>query len=156
PHDVLADIVAGRDILSSMFQKQYFPVMAPPWNRISNQIGDQLHEIGFQALSGFGDQPARSVPMINTHIDPVDWKGTRGFIGNNPALCVAVQALRKRRLNSGLRQPIGLLTHHRILDEAGWQFVERFVKLIHTHSGATLEGIRDLILPRSIEKNDRN
>jgi hypothetical protein len=155
PHEVLADIVTGRNILSSLFGKKYFPVMAPPWNRISNHIGEQLQKIGFQAISGFGEQPARSVPMINTHIDPVDWKGTRGFIGSNPALRVTVQALRKRRLNAGLRQPIGLLTHHRILDEAGWQFIERFVKLINTHPGANLVGIRDLIPPHSIEKNDR-
>ena len=155
PHDVLADIVAGRDILASLFHEQFFPVMAPPWNRISKQIGEQLQEIGFRAISGFGEQPTGSVPMINTHIDPVDWKGTRGFIGNNPALSVAIQALQKRRLNWGLRQPIGLLTHHRILDEAGWQFVERLVKLIHTHPGANLVGIRDLNPPHSVQNNDR-
>jgi hypothetical protein len=57
---------------------------------------------------------------INTHVDIIDWHGTRGFIGEEPALRGLINHI---AANTG--EPTGVLTHHAVHDEAAWAFLER-------------------------------
>jgi hypothetical protein len=143
PETVLREIIAGRKILSTLFTTQFVPVLAPPWNRISPSIQNQLSKTGLVALSAYGEEDGEPPSVINTHLDPVDWQNGKRFIGVERALGQFTEALRMRRRNAGHARPIGLLTHHRVMDEECWTFVEQFVKVLHTHPGVILNSIRD-------------
>ena len=73
--------------------------------------------------------PRRSILNItNVHVDITDWRGTRGFIGDNEALTQLSDSLRARRMHN-VAGPAGLLTHHAVMDEPSWHFLERLFAL---------------------------
>ena len=106
------NIVAGRDAFGAAF----LAVLVPPWNRVEPALIARLAGFGFCGLSTFGRRPndaAAGLPQVNTHLDPVDWRGSRLFIGEAAAL---------ERLCGALdpEEPIGILSHHLVMDEDGW------------------------------------
>jgi hypothetical protein len=58
---------------------------------------------------------------INTHVDLVDWKGGRCFVGEQAALGALVGALARARTVS--QEPVGLLSHHLAMDAGAWDFL---------------------------------
>ena len=60
------------------------------------------------------------VTQVNTHVDIVDWRGTRGFVGEEAALGAVMSHLGRQ---SG--EPTGVLTHHAVHDAPAWRFLER-------------------------------
>lgn len=109
------------------------PVFVPPWNRISPELPEHLPYAGFKALSAFGDRKAalaaKGLAQINTHLDPIDWRGTRSLI--EPASIIAKLAASIDRRVSGEAdpgEPIGFLTHHLVHDEAIWHFCESLLE----------------------------
>lgn len=107
------------------------PVLVPPWNRIgSASLPGRLAAAGYRGLSRFGPRAgAATVPglvQVNTHVDVIDWRGTRGFAGEEVALGAAtahLQARREGRADAG--EATGWLTHHLVHDRACWDFLER-------------------------------
>ncbi|UCH74792.1 MAG: polysaccharide deacetylase family protein [Rhodospirillales bacterium] len=147
PHRPLATMIAeladGCRILESLFGERFRPILTPPWNRIAPALVPRLGEAGLAGLSVFGDRFLDSGPnVVNTHIDIIDWRGNRGFAGDEAVLGAAVGSLRLRRkevIESG--PPTGLLTHHVAHDEASWQFLERFVAVVADHpAGLWIDG----------------
>jgi hypothetical protein len=59
--------------------------------------------------------------VINTHVDLMDWHGTRGC-RDHTVLVHEIVARLDRAFLSG--EPVGLLTHHLVHDEAAWTFLE--------------------------------
>jgi predicted glycosyltransferase len=105
------------------------PVFVPPWNRIDRDLVSVLPGLGYRGLSTFNDRANRSptagLIQINTHLDPIDWHGTRG------ALPLEILAERLgRRIKARIEgiadrdEPIGLLTHHLVHDEEVWHVCE--------------------------------
>ncbi len=108
------------------------PVFVPPWNRVSPELVPRLPGLGFTGLSTFSDRkaayPANALLQINTHVDPIDWHGTRSLA--DPAWIVATlaQAVEKRVMGSADKdEPIGFLTHHLIHDDVIWSLCERLM-----------------------------
>ncbi len=126
---VLAELMTGRDALERAFGDVFRPVLVPPWNRIGVHLPPLLPELGYAGLSRFGarDRPAiGAMGIVNAHVDIVDWKGSRGFVGAGDALAQLVGHLRARR--EGAADPAeatGLLTHHRVHNAGCWNFLER-------------------------------
>ncbi|MBB3996358.1 glycosyltransferase [Aureimonas pseudogalii] len=111
------------------FGRQALAVLVPPWNRVDDALEPHLAAIGFRGLSTFKPRAAShrdGLAIINTHCDPIDWRGGGG-LADEAAL---VETL-TRDLGSG--EPIGLLTHHLVHDERLWRFVERLVRLLAAH-----------------------
>jgi hypothetical protein len=142
----IADEVArqlgdGRDTLRALFADKALPVLVPPWNRIGDAALKALPGLGFVGLSRY---KARSrevvgpgIRQVNCHVDIVDWRGTRGFIGEYRALDLVVGHLSARRRGEcDADEPTGLLTHHRVLDEAGWDFAAAFLRRTAAHAAA--------------------
>jgi hypothetical protein len=78
--------------------------------------------------------PAAGVIEANIHVDLVDWKGSRGFVGEDVALGGLVQHLRARRLRAvRTDEPTGILTHHLIQDEATDAFLDRLTTVSVAH-----------------------
>jgi predicted glycosyltransferase len=132
---------AAREHLGS----RVLPVFVPPWNRISPHLVPHLPRLGFRGLSTFQDRkaahPVMGLVQINTHVDPIDWHGTRSLA--DPASIVAglAGAIERRVAGHADRdEPIGFLTHHLVHDDVIWSLCERLI----AHLAA--RGIRFLCL----------
>jgi peptidoglycan/xylan/chitin deacetylase (PgdA/CDA1 family) len=122
---VLGELGTGWMALERLFGARALPVMVPPWNRIAPALVPTLPEIGFRGLSTFAsrtrEEPVKGLRQINAHVDLIDWKGGRGFVGEEAALTALVAALRHSRTATG--EPVGLLSHHLAMDERAWDFL---------------------------------
>jgi hypothetical protein len=139
---MIAELAEGREGLESLFGDLFHPILTPPWNRITPALVSRLGEAGLAGLSAFGGRPAGAGPAVtNTHVDIIDWRGSRGFAGEDVALSAAVSHLSARRAGTAdADEPTGLLTHHRDHDDACWRFVERFVAAVASHPAALWTG----------------
>jgi hypothetical protein len=132
----LGDVREGARLL------EYFTnrcaVFVPPWNRVDPKLLPVLPAFGIRGISTFGprneDAPAPGLSRVNTHIDPVDWRGGRIYAGDDTVLAQIVSHLEKRRNGQAdAEEPTGLLTHHLVHEEAGWGFVARLLDLTCEH-----------------------
>lgn len=132
---LLDDARAGLNRLASLTDGATLPVFVPPWNRIAPDLVPLLAGIGYRGLSVFGPlDPARYVSglvRVNTHVDPIAWKAGGSLL--DPREIVAkVATLIDQRLETGHEQaePLGLLTHHLVHDEAIWSFVTALLEAL--------------------------
>lgn len=135
---IKADLARGLRRAKRLFGNDFRPVMVPPWNRIEPAVVPILPAIGFHALSCFGPRPAETGPIarLNTHVDPIDWRGTRLFAGEAAALTQLLDHLGARRDGRVQAEPTGLLTHHTVMDEPAWRFAERLAAAVGEHPAA--------------------
>ena len=136
---VVSELAVGQQRLEHV--GGWLPVLVPPWNRIAAHLVPMLPEIGFRGLSTFGArhrrEPVAGLVQANTHVDPVNWREGRSFVGTSAALNTAVAHLRARREGQAdANEPTGLLTHHLVDDAATWSFVEAFVEQTTAHPAA--------------------
>ncbi|HVC57625.1 MAG TPA: hypothetical protein VND95_16865 [Stellaceae bacterium] len=136
---VRAEIGAGSARLKALFGRRALPVFVPPWNRFGGGLVPLLAEQGIVALSAMASGPCRALPAglrtLDVHLDLVAWRGSRGFIGTAVALAGLVGLLRARRLAAAAAPgPIGILTHHRIIDGATAKFLDRLIALTRAHA----------------------
>lgn len=127
---ILDELNRGFTKLSELHPSRFVPLLVPPWNRISPDIVDHLSELGFVGLSTFGEEKPASVLSINTQVDIIDWRGTRG--GRTVDDLVADITTHVR----GGRTSIGILSHQLVHDEAAWQFLEQLFAATSEHPGA--------------------
>ena len=122
---VLGELGTGWVALERLFGKRPLAVLVPPWNRIAPALVPALPEIGFAGLSTFGPRrrprPVKGLLEVNTHVDLIDWKGRRGFVGEAAALGALVTSLAHARTVS--REPVGVLSHHLAMDGEAWDFL---------------------------------
>lgn len=135
PEVILGELRQGLEILRDAFGATFLAVLVPPWNRLDEHLVERLAACGFRGLSTFGSRiPAEPAPVlirVNGHLDPIDWRGNRLFVGEAEALARLCRSLE-------LDEPIGILTHHLAMDEAGWRFLDRLLELLDAHPGARL------------------
>lgn len=124
---VMDEVSQGFARLAALHGPRFVPLMVPPWNRIAPQVAAALPGAGFRALSVYG--PARPGPLaqVNTQVDLIDWRGSRG--GKDAG---ALEAEIVTALETG---PVGLLTHHMVHDAAAWRFLEALVGATMGHPG---------------------
>ena len=139
--DVLHELRAGFDRLSGLFQAGFLPVLAPPWNRISAAVKAEHRSAGLVGLSTFGRRPPGEQHQANTHLDVVDWT-TRGPISRTQGYSLLCEEVRDRL--GGNPEPIGILTHHLIHQEASWALLEELFELIGPHPAAEWPSVAQL------------
>ena len=72
--------------------------------------------------------PVPGLVQINTHIDPIFWRGTRGLVPPDTLVAQTVSLLRDRRQGRADRdEPLGYLTHHLVHDADIWEFSRQFL-----------------------------
>ena len=132
---MIAELANGRTGLESLFGDTFRPILVPPWNRIAPALVSRLGAAGLSGLSAFGARPAGTGPSVtNAHVDIIDWRGSRGFAGEDATLGAAISHLAARRTGAAdADEPTGLLTHHRDHDDACWRFVDRLVAAVASH-----------------------
>lgn len=139
---VLLELKQGFAGLRDLFGSQFTPALVPPWNRIDHTLISGLPGIGFSALSVFGRKYCSGIATINTHVDLIDWHGTRGCAVHALLIERLVQELAASRLSA--RYAVGVLTHHLVHDEAAWIFLARLFEATR-HPACEWHGLRQLM-----------
>ncbi len=130
-----ADLAAAFDRMKALFGARLAPMFVPPWNRIDTALMPALAELGFDAVSTYQPrkkaEAAVGLTQINTHLDPIFWRDTRGLVAPETLVAQLVTLLKDRR--AGLtdnHEPLGYLTHHLVHDADIWEFSAQFLKEI--------------------------
>ncbi|RWX77261.1 polysaccharide deacetylase [Neorhizobium lilium] len=139
--ETLQELAKGFDKLSGLYPQQFIPMLVPPWNRIAPSVVEALPSLGFRALSVFGAEQPGALPLLNTHVDIMNWHGIRG--GRDPAELF-------RDLAELLEAPerpvaIGILTHHLVHDENAWRFLEELFEATADHPACTWISAREAL-----------
>jgi hypothetical protein len=113
-------------------------MFVPPWNRISPALIPELVALGYTALSTYTPRKQRATApglvQINTHIDPIFWRGGGGLVAADELISGITETLKDRRAGrTDATEPLGFLTHHLVHDVDIWDFTERCL-------GTLLEG----------------
>ncbi|HZE60334.1 MAG TPA: hypothetical protein VE085_07235 [Burkholderiales bacterium] len=151
--EAIERLSVARKTLLEHAGAQFLPVLAPPWNRFKRALTARLPDAGLHGLSGYGPresaEAAPGVCQVNSHVDIIDWRGTRGFVGEEAALRAVVEHLAARRGGeSDSAEPTGWLTHHAVHEAAAWQFLERLFERTRKH-GARWRDPAELFLSRA-------
>jgi hypothetical protein len=138
---VLEELRRGQGQLELLFGSQFFRVLAPPWNRISDAVMAHLPDLGYIGLSTFGTrqhpEPAPGLILLNPHVDVLTWRNGARFAGRGKVLGELVRHLEARRIGtSDETEPIGILTHHKDHDAEVWPFVEQLLRATTSHTAA--------------------
>jgi hypothetical protein len=130
---ILTDLSAALQRMHQLHGGSVVPMLVPPWNRIDPALLPFLRGLEFSALSCFGPAPlAVSVPVINTHVDLIDWRGTRGSRDHASLVRDIVKYLQRAERNG---EPVGILGHHLVHDQAAWSFLEHLFERTAGHPG---------------------
>ena len=154
---VLGELAEGRQRLG-MFA-QVADILVPPWNRIGDEVVAGLPALGFRALSVYGDRAAPAdrdaggdgsgggdLLRLNTHVDPIDWHGTRGFRGEEAVLGELMARLARLQDGAAERdEPTGILTHHLVHDDAGFDFLANLLPAITEHAACRWQSAQTLL-----------
>ncbi|MBF0185265.1 MAG: methyltransferase domain-containing protein [Magnetococcales bacterium] len=129
---VCDDVTHGFARMRQLFGARFLPIFVPPWNNFAEEHLSCLQRSGLQGLSQYGPLPhdghaIAGVIRYNAHVDVIDWSRTPPRLLRSDWLVERlVSKLRQRRLGE-LHQdePLGILTHHRVMDQHGWRFMEQ-------------------------------
>lgn len=140
----LERLAKAKAQLAQLAGARFVPVLAPPWNRFKRALVARLPGCGLHGLSAYGTretaQAAPGVTQVNTHVDVIDWRGTRGFVGEEAALrAVLVHLAARRAGRADHAEPTGVLTHHAMHDDTTWAFLERLFERTRRHGAAWRE-----------------
>ena len=135
-------ILDGKRRLEAAFGTRFLRVMVPPWNRIGADFVASLPAWGFAGFSGWADsgpEAPAGIARVDTHIDAMEWRPDRRCLGY-PEL-VGRLAAAVERCPDG---PIGLLTHHLVVDDDGFDTLDRLIGLVQDHPKLCLRGASEL------------
>ncbi len=143
----IRDLQAGKSRMEELFGDDFLPFFVPPWNRLPETLIPDLKELGFSGLSRFNARreamPVHGVVEINTHIDPIFWRGDRSAYKDSKIVDMALNHLKARRTGfADQLEPTGLLTHHLVHDEQVWRVVFTLLDHLNNHPA-----VRWLTLP---------
>ncbi len=149
-----ARLLSGRRRLEDLYGARSIPVLVPPWNRISDPgLVAGLAGSGYLGLSRFGPRAGADrspgLVQVNTHVDVIDWKAGRGFVGQDAALRQALTHLQARRLGKAdIAEATGWLTHHAVHDEPTWAFMQQLVECTAQRSHVVWRSAAQLFVQR--------
>ena len=130
-----AELGQAMAVMRAQFATDLLPVFVPPWNRIDPELITALGAAGYKGLSTYGPRKAqmatKGVAQINTHIDPIFWKGHRGLAAPEMLVTGIVRTLRDRRAGrTDATEPLGLLTHHLVHTDDVWTFSTEVLRVL--------------------------
>ncbi|MEO1733822.1 MAG: polysaccharide deacetylase [Pseudomonadota bacterium] len=126
---LVSDADLGLKRLGELFGARLRPMFVPPWNRIAPTLLPQLPKLGYTSVSTFTARKTRSpeagLVQINTHVDPIDWRTSRGLARPDHLIHnVAAQLIERRTGHADPNEPFGVLTHHLVHSEEIWEWTE--------------------------------
>lgn len=147
--EIQTELTNGRLQLSATFGEQFIPVLVPPWNRIEPRTYPVLISAGFSGVSTMwarhSAHPIKGLLQVNTHLDPINWRHDRGFIGETDAIEQIHRHLSARRQEGGdIAEASGILTHHLIQNEEVWTFCRTLFEMLNQHPAAKWLNAREI------------
>ncbi len=141
PHRPLPEMAVDAEralaLARAAFGEKLLPVFVPPWNRFDRALAPALAERGYRGLSTFGraqGQTTAGLAVVNTHLDPIDWRGGGGLAdGQRLVDSLALAVAERSAAPAAQQEPLGLLTHHLVQDEAVWRFCEDLLERLSAH-----------------------
>lgn len=137
------DAARGFARMEALFADDFVPCFVPPWNRISPTLVTELPALGYNILSTYAPrlmaEAAPGLRQINTHIDPINWRGGGGLLPLDFLIKHTSDLLEKRR--KGLcdaTEALGILTHHLVHDEDIWRFTETLIARLNDAGGVAI------------------
>ncbi len=130
---------AGAGDACGAVRRQAGACARAPWNRIDAALIPALPHLGFSALSTFGPEKPAPLPVVNSHVDVMDWHGTRGC---RPFSVLAEEIVARLDVAAQTGGSVGLLTHHLVHDAAVWHFLERLFAATCAHEACRWSGSR--------------
>lgn len=149
--EVLEQLRQGLARLDELHPGRLAPVLVPPWNRIDADLVPQLGSLGYRALSVYGPEKPAELPLINTHVDVIDWHGTRG---GRDALALAGETITRLRRMFEHGGAMGLLTHHLVHDAAVDDFLRRLFAITATHPACRWRPVMDILTDMDAARTD--
>jgi FkbM family methyltransferase len=133
------DALGGQSALDRLLgPRGWQRVFVPPFHMLSQPFKVLLPGLGYVGVSA-GDPVTPSIdalPEFNT-VDLVDWPEQKLYdLEVSARLIEQLQLRRAGRIAAD--QPLGLLTHHLVLDEHGWEFLRALLRLFVSHSAVGL------------------
>ncbi|MES5100457.1 polysaccharide deacetylase family protein [Agrobacterium sp. BA1120] len=141
---VLGELQQGLTKLQSLHGRCFVPMLVPPWNRIDQAVIEHLPQLGYKALSVYGPETAGSLPILNTHVDVIDWRGTRAGKDHDLLFTEMAERVRQAHETGGMT---GILTHHLDHDESVWTFLRSLFTLTASHPGCRWRSSRQWLSP---------
>jgi hypothetical protein len=123
------DLKRALERIKQLFQNDCLALFVPPWNRMDTSFQSVLSNLDYNGFSTYGPRlESTTLPQINTHIDPIFWRGHRGLVDPENLIAQAVEIL-DARCNGAqdATEPFGLLTHHLVHVPEVWEFSENFM-----------------------------
>lgn len=139
---VLSTLDQGLRRTVELFGERAVPMLVPPWNRIAPDLITDLSGLGYKALSVFGREKTAPLPLFNTHVDIIDWKGGKRGRSSNDLYADTAAYL---RADTAMHPVLGMLTHHLVHDTAAWNFLDDFFDLSVQHPVCRWISVRDLM-----------
>jgi hypothetical protein len=130
---VLGELGHAFQHMSELYGERLVPILVPPWNRIDAVLVSDLPALGYRALSTYGDTwlDCPDIRVVNTHVDLIDFAGTRRCHDHELLVSKLVAALTKSR--RGGAYPVGILSHHDLGDAAALVFLEGLFGVARSH-----------------------
>ena len=150
---VVEELALGRGIMDRAFGARFVPVVAAPWNRIDRRLLPELAGAGFRGFSAAGERPFKGpegaappgLIEANIQFDLLDWKAGRRFRSEASAGREIIGHLRRRRLGEAdAGEPTGILSHHLVLDEDSWRFLNELLQFVARHPAAAWLSAREI------------
>ncbi|WP_068087614.1 DUF2334 domain-containing protein [Polycladidibacter stylochi] len=127
-------IAQGFEIMRGSFNGLFMPVFVPPWNRLDPKFWRSMSKCGYKALSSYAFTKKFSPEQVQTHLDIIHWRGDKEFCGYDALIHqLGLQFARRR---AGSDEPIGILSHHLVQDDRGFEFLDFFIECCHHHCAA--------------------
>ncbi len=141
---VARDLEAAMATSREIFGDRLLPMFVPPWNNFADVHLPLLAEFGYRSLSTYTPRTARmaapGVVQVNTHIDPIFWRGGGGLVPPSKIVAQITGLLNDRRLGpADAEEPLGLLTHHLAHDGAIWAFTAACLEVLIKGGGEPID-----------------
>ncbi|NIA71667.1 hypothetical protein HBA54_24035 [Pelagibius litoralis] len=153
--EILAELRQGGARLQDCFGARALSVLVPPWNRIDPALCAQLPGLGITGLSTYKARD-RAVPLpglqqVNCHLDIMQWRPERRFLGEAAALDLLAGHLKARREGTAdPAEPSGILSHHAAHDDDAWDFLDRLLDCLGRHRAARLLSAAETFAPAKL------
>lgn len=141
---IIDELAQGFDKLTGLYGRQFNAMLVPPWNRIDVELLPRLGSLGYRSVSVFGAETPAPILKINTHVDLIDWHGSRG--GREPCLLVR-EIVTRLRVMFDHGGHMGFLTHHLVHDQAAWSFLKVLLERSSAHPACRWVRTTDLQEP---------
>lgn len=137
----LAEIDGACNRIAALAGTRALLVFTPPWNNIATDLLPHLHRSKAAGVSAYrmpGREPqSASRPRLDTHVDLIDWRGTRQGLSAERLVDLLVPWVKLASVTENpLDSAVGVLSHHLVTRPNDWSAWAPVWRVIASHSAS--------------------